>query len=389
MKHNSLLYKVDIKELTLMRFVNMKIKKDSVIKLDNARVWRSYFGGRYLDKFHNPEEDREDGHFPEEWIMSVVLANNPGREDIQEEGLSKLIDNEKVSLKKLIDESPKRMLGKNHVEQYGDTMGVLVKLIDSMERLPVQGHPDRVKAKEYLNSEYGKTECWHILGGRNQEENPPYVYIGFKEGITKKKWLEVFEKQDIGEILNCMHRFDVKEGDTILIEAGIPHAIGAGCFLAEIQEPTDYTFRLEKKTSRGFVISDEMCHQGIGFDKMFDCFHYNGFSREETKKRWFIQAKIKEIQPGGKVTSLIDYNHTKYFAMDRLDIKKELSVKGSDQFTGLFILQGQGMIVSNKSQIPIKRGNQLFVPASIGNFIIKNNSETSINILQFFGPELK
>ena len=77
-------------------------------------------------------------------------------------------------------------------------------------------------------------------------------------------------------MLEWMHCIEVHKGDTVLIQGGVPHAIGAGCFLAEIQEPTDYTVRTERITPSGLKVADTMCHQGLGFQKMFDCFHYEG-----------------------------------------------------------------------------------------------------------------
>lgn len=355
------------------------------IKLDNARAWRAYLGGSRLDQFHGLPG--EDGHFPEEWIMSAVPARNPGREDVIDEGLSRLASDPSISLEQMIEKDPAKMLGEAHVRQFGNSMGVLVKLIDSAERLPVQGHPDRKKAKEYLNSDYGKTECWHILSESGRNGEPPYVYFGFREGVTKERWRKAFEEQNIEKILGCMHRFEVKEGDTILIEGGIPHAIGAGCFLVEIQEPTDYTFRVEKKTPRGYPLSDEMCHQGIGYDNMFECFHYGGLSREETKRRWFIKPEPVLHQEGGSIISLIGYKDTRYFAMDMMTIGKKLEVTGDGSFSGFYVLQGSGGIAAEGNEISLQRGEQFFVPAGAEKMVIYNKQAIPLKVLQCRGPK--
>jgi mannose-6-phosphate isomerase len=356
------------------------------IKLNNARAWRAYLGGSLLNQFHGLK-DNEDGHFPEEWIMSNVSARNLGRESILEEGLSKLSANEAISLKSLIDAEPSAFLGVEHVKKFGDQTGVLIKIIDSAERLPVQVHPDRRKAKELFQSDYGKTECWHILGGRNQNGNTSCVYFGFKEGITREHWRKLFEKQDTAGILDCMHRFEVKKGDTILIDGGIPHAIGAGCFLVEIQEPTDYTFRVEKKTPSGFQLSDDMCHQGIGYDKMFDCFQYGGMSKEETYHRWFIKPQLQEQQEGGSITALLGYENTEYFKMNLLVVEDELTIKTNSTFSGLYILQGDGRIITDTSCEELCKGNQFFIPASTEKFTLKRIGYEPLKIIQCFGPK--
>ena len=179
-----------------------------------------------------------------------------------------MVEGTEVSLAQFIDENPEEILGKKHYAKYGNKLGVLVKLIDSAERLTIQVHPTREKARELFDSQFGKTECWHILGGREVNGEKPCIYFGFKEGITREHWKDVFDRQDIPAMLDCLHRFEVKPGDTFLIEGGIPHAIGAGCFLVEIQEPTDYTVRTERVTPAGLRVADFMCHQG--------CYGYEG-----------------------------------------------------------------------------------------------------------------
>jgi mannose-6-phosphate isomerase len=92
----------------------------------------------------------------------------------------------------------------------------------------------------------------------------------------------MFEAQQIPEMINPLHRIPLKQGDVYLVEGGIPHAIGKGCFLIEVQEPTDLTLRTERITPRGHSVPDLACHQSRGFDQMLDCFHYEGLTYEET-----------------------------------------------------------------------------------------------------------
>ena len=67
----------------------MKPTTDFPFLLDNPRAWRTYLGGRMLDALHG-DSNGEDGHFPEEWILSTVAARNAGREQFPEEGMSHL-----------------------------------------------------------------------------------------------------------------------------------------------------------------------------------------------------------------------------------------------------------------------------------------------------------
>ncbi|MDR4890380.1 hypothetical protein RGU12_23030 [Fredinandcohnia sp. QZ13] len=368
--------------------MNKKLEGSKPIKLSSTRAWRTYIGGKLLEELLG-EENPTDSHFPEEWIMSVVSARNKGREHVIDEGLSKVDRHDvELTLKSLIENDPEGFLGAAHVEEFGAKTGVLVKIIDAAERLTVQVHPDRIKARELFNSAYGKTEAWHILGGREIDGEPPYVYLGFKPGVTKEKWKQLFEKQDIQSMLDSMHKYYVEPGDTFLIEAGTPHAIGAGCLLVEIQEPTDFTIRIEKTTPQGFTLDDFMCHQGIGFEKMFECFTYANYTREETLNKWKITpTQIKETN-GNKESELIGYNNIPYFKMDLLEVNNETKIEGNDIFYGLLVVSGNGCIVSDKDELSLTRGNQFFIPAKVSSVTLRNTGEESLKVMRLFGPQV-
>ena len=136
---------------------------DAPLRLTSARAWRTYLGGRFLDELHGVASPA-DTHFPEEWICSAVRAVNPGREDVVE-GLCRLAGTD-LTLKDALEAHPAEMLGAAHVARWGRTPAVLVKLIDAAERLGVQVHPDRAAAMRFFASPFGKTECWHVVGGR-------------------------------------------------------------------------------------------------------------------------------------------------------------------------------------------------------------------------------
>lgn len=357
------------------------------LRLDNPRAWRTYLGGKLLDEFHGVEP-AEDGHFPEEWIMSLTAARNAGREEYQDEGMSRIVSDALCNgrtLKEYIEENPAAKLGKGY--RTADT-GVLVKLIDAAERLTVQVHPDRQMAKELFDSEYGKTECWHILGGRQVDGENPCIYIGFQPGITRERWKDTFDRQDIPEMLSMMHRFEVQPGETVLIQGGVPHAIGAGCFLVEIQEPTDYTIRIERTTPAGLTIDDRMCHQGLGFDRMFDCFHYDGVTREEARKRWWIEPR--QLQPG--ICQLIGAPECDYFTLCEMEVNAgrsaEMDMNG--RFCGLYVLEGAGSMnwgaQRPEGQMMLSKGDQFFLPAGIGMFQLFAAEFSELKVLQFFAP---
>jgi len=365
---------------------------DKPIKLRPARPWRTYLGGYLLDVLEGVPEPK-DGNFPEEWVSSVVTARNAGRERIVE-GLSMVDGGDgqtPMALKDVIASAPADFLGVEHVRQYGGVTGVLVKLIDSAERLTIQTHPDKRNARALFQSDFGKTECWHILGGRAIGGLSPAVYLGFKPGVTREKWTDLFERQDRAGMLDCLHRFPANPGDTFLIEGGTPHAIGAGCFLVEIQEPTDYTIRVEKVTDSGLKIDDFMCHQGLGFERMFDCFDYAGITGGETYDKWRVPPSRLNAAAGRADEydeyEIIGYGGTPFFRATIAEIRGGYEADCGASFSGLLILSGAGVLIAGGYERRIKKGDQFFMPAGIKRFGIAADPGGPVKAVRFFGPQ--
>ncbi|WP_462413027.1 type I phosphomannose isomerase catalytic subunit [Neobacillus sp. Marseille-QA0830] len=368
-----------------MNDTRVKIDSANPIKLKPTRSWRTYLGGKLIEELHGAENPK-DSHFPEEWMISIVSSRTIGRED---DGLNKLdLLDADITLKEIVEANPEEFLGKRHVERFGTQTGVLVKLIDSAERLIVQVHPDKEKAKQFFDSSYGKTECWHFVGGREINGEPPHVYVGFKSGVTTEYWKELFDKQDIEGMLSCLHKYYVSPGDTFLIEAGIPHAIGPGCLLVEIQEPTDFTIRMERTSPSGLHIEDYLIHQGIGFDKMFDIFKYDSYSWEETLGKWQVAPETLTESESNREVELIGYKRTPYFRMTQVEVENQMEIKGDGVFSGLYLLSGSAAIMTGDHHQDLKKGDQLFIPAQVISFTIINNGPAPVKALRMFGPEV-
>ena len=338
------------------------------IVLQSNRVWRTYQGGMKIEQWQGKSDPR-DNSFPEEWVASTVKSSNPGRENYTDEGLSTIeIDGETITLKQLIDSDPRGFLGEKHVRKYGNNMAVLFKVLDSKWRLSIQVHPDREFAAKVFNSSFGKTEAWLVLGSREIDETEPYLLFGFKPGITKEKWRELFEQQDIEGMIDSLHRIPVIPGEVWLIKGGLPHAIGPGCFLIEVQEPTDYTIRDERTTIDGHQLPDALCHQGAGFDKIFDCFHYEPDPYEETLKKWRIKPRLIQSLPGAKVTELVGERNTDKFRLLKYEIGDKVDCHDERIFSVVVVISGSGAISYQKGKTLIQQGDQLFLPANLGDF---------------------
>lgn len=309
-----------------------------IYRLSNERVRRTYLGGKLIDELHG--RLGEDSYFPEEWIMSVTTANGS-----ETEGLTRISDGR--TLRELIADNPEELLGAAHYARFGASTGVLAKLLDSSERLTIQVHPDRDKAMKYFGSPYGKTESWHILATRDESA---CIYLGFREGVTREYWRELFERQRLEDMLDCLNRVYVKPGETYLVKAGEPHTIGMGCLLAEVQEPTDFTLRTELTTPSGLKIGEKQAHGGIGYDAMLDCFHYSPTLPSDCR------LKARNY---GHETVLISSADTPCFGLTRIEVDSDCRLADCEAFCGLYILSGNGSLNGE----PICAGMQFFIPA--------------------------
>ncbi len=223
--------------------------------LQSTRVRRFYRGGALIGRLRG--EPEEDGYLPEDWLGSATEAQNPGSND-REEGLSRLADGR--LLRDVVEADPVVWLGQPHVELFGTSTALLVKLLDTAERLPVHAHPDREFARDAFDSPFGKTEAWVVLDTREEEAE---VWVGLREPVEPERYLAWIEKQDAEQLLGSLNRISVRAGDVVYVPAGVPHAIGAGVLIAEVQEPTDFSLLCEHE---GFPITSEDSHLGLGWE---------------------------------------------------------------------------------------------------------------------------
>lgn len=357
--------------------------RNCLLKTGETRVWRTYCGGAALDRWHGREG--VNGQFPEDWAASTTRASNPGREDIVE-GISRVISLEgEPYLTDVIAEDPEAFFGKAHLRAFGARAGFLVKLIDAGERLTIQVHPDKRYAREILHSDYGKTESWYILGG-NAPDAEPCIYMGFKPGVTREIWKDLFERQDIPGMLGCLHRIPVKAGDCFFISAGVPHAIGEGCFLAEVQEPTDYTMRTELVTPGGLRIHENQCHQGVGYEKMLDCFHYDGEDFDATIAHWQSKPRRVLSAEDGHIDSLIDERQTELFSMRRIEVTGELPLPQAGRMNIVMVLGGRGEVRAAGGAMPLEKGDVLVMRADCLQHTFSAR-DGAMTLLQSFPPK--
>lgn len=122
----------------------------------------------------------------------------------------------------------------------GRELPFLAKLIDTNAPLSVQVHP----ADDVSRNELGKEEAWVVLDA----DEDGHVLAGLTPECSSERFAEQVAASiadpDTGDLLlACLRRIPVRPGMVILVPAGTAHAIGAGILLAEIQQPSDCTFR--------------------------------------------------------------------------------------------------------------------------------------------------
>ncbi|SCJ59329.1 Probable mannose-6-phosphate isomerase gmuF [uncultured Clostridium sp.] len=352
------------------------------IKLKHNRIERPFKGGYLLDKLQLVEKPR-DGYMSESWIASTTKVFNDKKDSNY--GLSKcVINNKEYLLKDLINKYPKEFLGEKHIKNFGVEMAILVKFIDSFSRLLIQVHPNKDYAKKYLNSDFGKTEAWHILDIREDIEERAYIYLGFKEGITREKWRQAFLEQDIEGMISMMHKFYVNKGDTIFIPSGVPHALGGGCLVIEIQEPTDFTMRVERKRLDGGKISEDMIHNGLGIEKMLDCFDYEGINENELIERYFLKDKKIIEEEKFKKVELIGEKYKEYFTMEKLEINKKIYIE-QDKFCISTVVEGKGKLTYLDKDITLEKGDEIFIPEYNRNFTLEGEN---LKIINCYSPKV-
>jgi mannose-6-phosphate isomerase len=206
-----------------------------------------YAGGERIARLRGL--DLESDHMPEEWLGAVNTTFDGTR------GLSRLEDGTLV--RDAIAADPAAWLGDR------TDPGLLVKLLDAGQRLPVHFHPGREFAREELGSEYGKTEAWLIV----EAEPEAAVWVGWTREVGLDEVRGWMREQDAAAMLATMHELPVAAGDEIYVPAGTAHAIGAGILMVELQEPTDFSVLLEWDD---FELSEDDCHLGLGWDRALE-----------------------------------------------------------------------------------------------------------------------
>lgn len=246
-----------------------------------------------------------------------------------------------LSLDKLISRYKGALVGNTIYKQFGNTFPILVKFIDACDDLSIQVHPNDKLAKEIHNSS-GKTEMWYVI----KASQGAFLYSGFKQQITSEEYVKMVNDN---KFTDTLMRYNVSAGDVFFLPSGRVHAIGAGCFIAEIQQTSDITYRIYDYNRKDKDGNTRELH----VDLAKDAIDYNVQDTYQTYYKNDINQPVKLVS-------------SPYFTTHLLEIDKQTNrtYKGIDSFIILICMEGSLHLCDNKNNsIHVNQGESILIPA--------------------------
>lgn len=269
------------------------------------------------------------GTIGESWELSGVAGSE-----------TTLADGSHATLNQLVALHRERLVGQHVYQTYGDTFPLLVKFIDARQNLSVQVHPDDETARRH-GHERGKTEMWYVM----QSSPDAFVYSGLSHDLTPQQYEQM---ASAGNICQALNRCSASEGDVFHLPAGRIHAIGAGCFLAEIQQTSDVTYRIYdygRKDKDGVPrpLHADLAAEAVDLTATLSC------------------RTTYDLHPDG-TTTLVD---CPYFTVNLHDAACPHTIDQShlDSFVILIGLRGEGKVTTDSDSATLRAGQTLLVPA--------------------------
>ena len=292
---------------------------------------QTLWGGDKIVTFKHLDSQLEN--VGESWEISGVKDN----ETIVKEGPLK-----GKSLNEVVAELKDRLVGKENYQRFGDEFPLLIKFIDARQDLSIQVHPnDEIAHKQ--GKPRGKTEMWYLM----ESEPGAKLYCGLKKQITPDQYKEMVDNDTI---CDALAQYEVKEGDCFFLPAGRIHAIGSGCFLAEIQQTSDVTYRIydyKRKDKNG---NYRELHTKLAAESI-------NYQVENDYRTHYV----------GRLNKGVSLVQCPYFCTAVYDLNEPMTLDYSelDSFVILIGLKGEGKITDNEgNKVSIMAGDTLLIPAT-------------------------
>ena len=290
-------------------------------------VW----GGEKIAPYKEIETGQK--HIGESWELSGVHGN----ESVVAEG--PLAGR---TIADLVKEYKGALIGEHVYENTGDEFPLLIKFIDALTDLSIQVHPNDELAAKRHNGSKGKTEMWYVVDA----EPGAHLLAGLTKHITPEEYAA---KVADGTITDVLARHEVHPGDVFFLPAGRIHAICGGCFIAEIQQTSDITYRIYDYGRLGLDGKPREVHTELAKDAI-DYTVYPDY-RTHYEPR---QNEEQEVVSCKYFTTSI-YDLTLPYAKDLSEI---------DSFLVVMCLTGSGAIEVDGEEVPVHQGETVLIPAA-------------------------
>ncbi len=246
-----------------------------------------------------------------------------------------------MSLNALVQEMKDELVGRENYKRFGQEFPLLVKFIDAAKDLSIQVHPsDEVALRQGF--ERGKTEMWYVINSSGGK-----IFDGFNVELSKEQYMAKVEEHTICDALFC---HEAKAGDVFFLPAGRVHSIGAGCFLAEIQQSSDVTWRIydydrKDENGRPRELHLEQAAEAIDF---------------HVEENYLTEYARKKNE--GVVLASCPYFNT---AIYDLDEPMTLDYSELDAFVVLIAVEGEGSIIDSQgAALSFHAGETVLIPAA-------------------------
>lgn len=338
-------------------------------------------GGREIDRFRGVANPMDTCNGAEAWIGSVTRANGATKEH-PNLGCAEVLlpDGSRTILRDLVRENARQILGDKHMEKYGPDLGMLIKLLDAKAQFLLQCHPTRETARQYWNSSYGKEECWYVIGIRDDVPEPPHILLGFKEGITAEAFEKAYREGTVKDLEAMCNKIIVHPGQAFLIPGGVPHALGVGCFVAEIQEPSDLTavpipqeallaFRRNANPLGVFVAEDEALYE----TRMLHSFIFEGQSLETVKQRYLSKERLLRQIGDSTEVEIFGEEDTECFSSTIVNVRGQITRQYTGDVQIGILLSGEGIIRCGEYVLNVKQGDEIFFPYNVQDAVFEGS----------------
>lgn len=265
----------------------------------------------------------------ESWQLSGV----PGNETKAEDGRS---------LNELVAEQKEQLVGEANYRRFGNEFPLLIKFIDARQNLSIQVHPtDEIAHRQ--GKPRGKTEMWFVMDSAPDAK----LYNGLKLQITPEEYKEMVANDTI---CDALAQYAVKEGDCFFIPAGRIHAIGAGCYLAEIQQTSDVTYRIydygrRDKDGNLRQLHTQEASESIDYTVLPD--YRTCYTPKQNESQLLVECP--------------------YFNTAVYDLTEPMVIDYSelDSFVVLIALKGEGELTVDGEELTLRAGESVLLPAYI------------------------